>query len=460
MSIELRIAGGDVVTPAGRHRADVLVDGGKIAGVVGPGVELSDVGRTVDATGKVVLPGMVDPHVHTREPGFTHKEDITTATQAAAAGGVTTVFGMPNLNPATSSADTLDEVLELYAAKSVVDYNHNPAALDPEQVEPMAERGIRAFKVFMVVDTKRSYPHPAGTGLNDHGGLLRMMDRIAPTGLPYMIHPHDQALMDYIEGEIIGSGENTPQGYAKAYAAREGVIWDTAVDTLIRLGEAADCHVHLMHMQTPRSIESVRRAKARGLKVTCEVNHWTLFLATWEDVETLGPYALSYWIPDDAREAVWEGLLDGTIDMLSSDHAPHTREEKEIGWTEMWKAHTGTPGIQYQLPLLLQAVEDGKLSLERAVELTASRPADVFGLKASKGAIVPGLDADLAIVDTERPWTITNDGVLSRCGWTPYDGRECGVSVDRTFLRGAEIYADGSVSGVPGTGRMALTAAA
>lgn len=459
MSIELRIAGGDVVTPAGRHRADVLVDGGKIAGV-GPGVELSDVGRTVDATGKVVLPGMVDPHVHTREPGFTHKEDITTATQAAAAGGVTTVFGMPNLNPATSSADTLDEVLELYAAKSVVDYNHNPAALDPEQVEPMAERGIRAFKVFMVVDTKRSYPHPAGTGLNDHGGLLRMMDRIAPTGLPYMIHPHDQALMDYIEGEIIGSGENTPQGYAKAYAAREGVIWDTAVDTLIRLGEAADCHVHLMHMQTPRSIESVRRAKARGLKVTCEVNHWTLFLATWEDVETLGPYALSYWIPDDAREAVWEGLLDGTIDMLSSDHAPHTREEKEIGWTEMWKAHTGTPGIQYQLPLLLQAVEDGKLSLERAVELTASRPADVFGLKASKGAIVPGLDADLAIVDTERPWTITNDGVLSRCGWTPYDGRECGVSVDRTFLRGAEIYADGSVSGVPGTGRMALTAGA
>lgn len=460
MSIELRIAGGDVVTPAGRHRADVLVDGGKIAGVVGPGVELSDVGRTVDATGKVVLPGMVDPHVHTREPGFTHKEDITTATQAAAAGGVTTVFGMPNLNPATSSADTLDEVLELYAAKSVVDYNHNPAALDPEQVEPMAERGIRAFKVFMVVDTKRSYPHPAGTGLNDHGGLLRMMDRIAPTGLPYMIHPHDQALMAYIEGEIIGSGENTPQGYAKAYAAREGVIWDTAVDTLIRLGEAADCHVHLMHMQTPRSIESVRRAKARGLKVTCEVNHWTLFLATWEDVETLGPYALSYWIPDDAREAVWEGLLDGTIDMLSSDHAPHTREEKEIGWTEMWKAHTGTPGIQYQLPLLLQAVEDGKLSLERAVELTASRPADVFGLKASKGAIVPGLDADLAIVDTERPWTITNDGVLSRCGWTPYDGRECGVSVDRTFLRGAEIYADGSVSGVPGTGRMALTAGA
>jgi dihydroorotase len=460
MAIELRIAGGDVMTPGGRLRADVLVDGGRIACVVRPGLELSDVGRTVDAAGRLVLPGMVDPHVHTREPGFTHKEDITTTTVQAAAGGVTTIFGMPNLNPPTSSAQTLDEVLELYQAKSIVDYNHNPAATDPTQIEPMAERGIRAFKVFMVVDTGRTYPHPAGTGMHDHGDLLRMMDTIAPTGLPFMIHPHDQALMDYIEGEIIGRGDNTPQGYAEAYAARDGVIWDTAVDTLIRLAEAAGCPLHLMHMQTRRSIEAVRRAKARGQAVTCEVNHWTLFLATWEDVERLGPYALSYWIPDDAREAVWEGLLDGTIDMLSSDHAPHTREEKEVGWTKMWSAHTGTPGVQYQLPLLLHEAGRGRLSLERAVELTASRPAEVFGLKATKGAIEPGRDADLVVVDPDRRWTITNDEVLSRCGWTPYDGRECVASVERTFLRGVEIYADGSVTGAPGQGRMAVAGAA
>ena len=350
MSIDLRIEGGDVVTPDGRRPADVLVNDGKIAGIVEHGLEVSDVGQTIDATDRLVLPGMVDPHVHTREPGFTHKEDITTTTQAAAAGGVTTIFGMPNLEPPTSSAQLLDDVLELYAAKSIVDYNHNPAATVPTEIEAMAERGIRAYKVFMVVDTGRTYPHPAGTGMHDHGDLLRMMDTIRPTGLPFMIHPHDQALMDYIEGEILAAGDNTPQGYAKAYAAREGVIWDTACDVLLRLAEAADCHVHLMHMQTRRSIDAVRRAKARGIKVTCEVNHWTLFLGQWEQIERLGPYVLSYWVPDDARAAVWEGLNDGTIDMLSSDHAPHTREEKEIGWTEMWKAHTGTPGIQYQLP--------------------------------------------------------------------------------------------------------------
>lgn len=198
MAVDLRIAGGDVMTPGGRVRADVLVDGGRIAGVVEPGLELADTQRTVDAGGKLVLPGMVDPHVHTREPGFTHKEDIATTTEQAAAGGVTTIFGMPNLEPATTNARALDEVLALYEAKSIVDYNHNPAATQLDEIAPMAERGIRAFKVFMVVDTNRTYPHPAGTGMNDHGDLLRMMDTVAPTGLPFMIHPHDQALMDYI----------------------------------------------------------------------------------------------------------------------------------------------------------------------------------------------------------------------------------------------------------------------
>lgn len=120
-------------------------------------------------------------------------------------------------------------------------------------------------------------------------------------------------------------------------------------------------------MQTKRSIDAVRRAKAAGVDVTCEVNHWAPFLSTWDDVERLGPYALSYWVPDEGREAIWEGMVDGTIDICSSDHAPHTREEKEIGWTKMWSCHTGTPGIQYYYPLLLDAVNKGHLTLDRVV---------------------------------------------------------------------------------------------
>ena len=169
--------------------------------------------------------------------------------------------------------------------------------------------------------------------------------------------------MDYIEGAILACGENTPQGYARAYAARDGVIWDTAIEVVLRLAEASGCPVHLAHMQTRRSVEAVRRAKARGVDVTCEVNHWLPFLSTWDDVERLGPYALSYWVPDDARAAVWEALRDGTIDIFASDHAPHTREEKEVGWTQMWSSHTGTPGIQYFYPLGLDAVYRGDLTL-------------------------------------------------------------------------------------------------
>jgi dihydroorotase (multifunctional complex type) len=456
VAIDRKIVGGSVVTEAGAVTADVLIADGRIAGIVTPDVSAGVDAAVTDATGKLVLPGMIDVHVHTREPGYTHKEDIVTTTMQAAAGGVTTIFGMPNLNPPTTTLESLEEVFGLYREKSIVDWNHNPAATDAEQTALMAQTDIRAFKIYMVVDTGRTYPHPAGTGMHDHGHLLRMMDTIAGTGKRFIIHPHDQALMDYIEGEYLARGENTPQGYASAYAAREGVIWDTAIDVILRLAEASGCPIHIAHMQTPRSIEAVRRARARGVDVTCEVNHWALFLSTWHDVETLGPYALSYWVPDEARAAVWEGLRDGTIDMISSDHAPHTREEKEVGWTKMWSAHTGTPGIQYYYPLLLDAVVGQKVSLQRAVDAAAVQPAKAFGLDGVKGRIAVGYDADLVVMDLDAPWTITNDGVLSRCGWTPYDGRNISVRVDTTFVRGQSVYENGSVVGKPGQGQMAV----
>jgi dihydroorotase (multifunctional complex type) len=454
MSIDLRLAGGTVYTPSGPVRADLLVSGEKISGIVDPALPV-EAARTIDVTGKVVLPGFIDVHVHTREPGFEHKEDIHSTTLQAAAGGVTTIFGMPNLNPPTTNVETLTDAFDRYSRTSIVDWNHNPAPTELGDIQKMADMGINAYKIYMVVDTGRTYPHPAGTGMHDHGKLLEMMDIIAKTGKRFIVHPHDQALMDYIEGEILARGDNTPEGYATAYAARSGVIWDTAIEVVLRLAEAANCPVHLAHMQTARSIDAVRRAKARGIDVTCEVNHWGPFLSKWEHVQTLGPYALSYWVPDEGREAIWQGMRDGTIDMASSDHAPHTREEKEVGWTQMWSSHTGTPGIQYYYPLLLDAVNEGELTLERVVDLVATNPARSFGLEGVKGSLQVGADADVVIADLNAPWTITNDGVLSKIGWTPYDGRRISAAIDRTFVRGTEVYADGTVVGTPGHGRLA-----
>ena len=451
MAIDRAIVGGQVATPDGIFPADVLINGEEIAGVVAPGLAPSDVGETIDASGKLVMPGMVDIHVHTREPGYEHKEDLTTCSQAAAAGGVTTMFGMPNLNPPTTTAQSLRDVFEMYAAKSIIDYNHNPAATQPAEFEAMAAAGIGCFKIFMVVDTARAYPHPQGTGTHNHGHLLEIMRAIQPTGLPLMIHPHDQQIMDLIEQEYWAREDRSPRAYAETLAAYDGLIWDSAIALLIRLSEATNCPIIILHTNTRRSIQMIREAKARGVPVSAEVNHWTLFLAKWDYLDELGPYMLSYCVSDDNLDAVWEGANDGTINMMASDHAPHTREEKEIGWEDMWAAHSGTPGIQYEVPLLLDAALNGKMSLERAVEMMTSAPCDVAGIK-NKGRLRPGADADIAIVDLNANWTIDNDGVLSRCGWTPYHGRQIKPRVEQTILRGQDIFKDGQVVGQPGYG--------
>jgi dihydroorotase (multifunctional complex type) len=432
---------------------DIVIDGETIAGVVEPGTGPGDA-EQIDATGLVALPGGVDVHVHTREPGYTHKEDLITCTRAAAAGGYTTIFGMPNLDPPTMTGADLDAVLELYAARSIVDYNHNPAAKLIDEIGPMAERGIAAYKIYMVVDTGRSYPHPAAIGVHDHGDLYLAMKAVAETGLRLMVHPHDQRIMDVVEQSYWAAGDRSPQAYGKTLAADDGIIWDTATALLIRMAEATGCKLHIVHVQTTRQVEMLTQARARGIDVTGEVNHWALFLGKMSDIDEQGSYVLSYWVPDHHREAVWRAMEEGVVDMLSSDHAPHTREEKEIGWEDAWAAHTGTPGIQYQLPLMIDAWHEGKISFDRLVDLIATAPARVFEL-GSKGVLAPGADADIALVDLDREWTITNDSVLSKIGWTPYDGRTIRGAVVRTLVRGTDVYVDGEVVGSPGHGKHA-----
>ena len=445
------IANGDVFVEGSRRELDLVIEEESISALVTRGHGPSDA-EVIDATGLIAIPGGVDVHVHTREPGYTHKEDLITCTSAAAAGGYTTIFGMPNLDPPTMTTADLDSVLDLYAAKSLVDYNHNPAAKVLDQLGPMADRGVAAFKIYTVVDTGRTYPHPAAIGVHDHGELYQAMKEVAKTGRRLMVHPHDQSIMDVVEQGYWAAGDRSPWAYGKTLAAEDGLIWDTATATLLRLAEATGCKLHIVHTQTARQIQMIREAKERGVDVSSETNHWTIFLGTEEDIKEQGSYVLSYWVPPHHQQAVWEALADGNIDMLSSDHAPHTREEKELGWTDAWAAHTGTPGIQEQLPLMLDAINRGKLTLERVVDLTSAAPARIFELE-RKGSLAPGSDADISLVDLDRTWTITNDVVESKIGWTPYHGRSIKGAVARTLVRGTDVYADGKVVGAPGHGK-------
>lgn len=433
---------------------DIVIDGESIAGLVNRGAGPGEA-EQIDAGGLTAIPGGIDVHVHTREPGYVHKEDLITCTRAAAAGGYTTIFGMPNLDPPTLTVGDLDEVLALYATKSLVDYNHNPAAKLIDEIGPLSQRGIAAYKIYMVVDTGRTYPHPAAIGVHDHGDLYLAMEAIARTGLRLMVHPHDQRIMDVIEQQFWAAGDRSPWAYARTLAAGDGLIWDTATATLLRLAEATGCRLHIVHTQTRRQIEMIARARARGIDVSCETNHWTLFLGTEEDIKSQGSYVLSYWVPPHHQQAVWEAMEEGTIDLLASDHAPHTREEKEVGWTDAWAAHTGTPGIQEQLPLLLDACHRGKISFNRLVDLVSIAPARIFGL-AQKGSLAPGADADIALLNLDREWMISHEGVLSKIGWTPYAGRTVRGAVERTIVRGRDVWANGGVVGEPGWGRQVV----
>jgi dihydroorotase len=454
-AFDTAIVGGTVVNAGGRARAEVGIRDGRIAALLPAGASLT-ADRTIEAAGRHILPGAIDVHSHHREPGFTHKEDIVSATSACAAGGVTTSFAMPNVQPPPNTAERLGAMIALYQQRALVDWNINAAGTVPDEIPEMATMGIAAFKVFMVIDTGRDYPHMPGIGVHDHGKLLEIFETVGPTGKRLMVHPHDQALMDHIERQYWDRGERDYRAYAKAYAAHDGIIWDTAAALLLRLQLATGTPLHLLHTQTRGVVAQLRAAKARGQDVSAELNPWAVFLGNdWANIERLGSYALSYYVPEVNTEPLWDALVDGTIDLVSTDHAPHTREEKEPGWTDGWKAHTGTPSTQFYVPMFLDAAAAGRLSLERVVELVATAPARIFGL-GSKGRVEVGADADLAIVDLDKTFQIRDEDVIGKIDWTPYAGRTVTGAIETTIVRGRVVYEDGRVTGQPGWGRQAV----
>ncbi|HEX9265366.1 MAG TPA: amidohydrolase family protein, partial [Candidatus Binatia bacterium] len=277
-NVELLVKDGEVWTPGGFVAADIAVRSGKIVALGKPPVLPQTANLVIDAKGKKVIPGLIDTHTHHRDPGFTHKEDITTATMAAAAGGVTLSIGMPNVNPPTTTVERYRALVEHHSKNAIVDFNHNPSGTVPEEIPALAKEGPLAFKIFMVKDTGRDYPHMPGIGLNNNGELFKCFETVGQTGLPLMVHPHDQDLMDEIEGRYWKREDRSPQAYAKAYRDYDGIIWDTAMSTLFRMQKALGARLHVLHMSTPEGLAMLRRAKDEGRPCSCEVNPWAMFL--------------------------------------------------------------------------------------------------------------------------------------------------------------------------------------
>ena len=370
---------------------DILVENEKIVSIE---ADLSGVSsdEIIDAAGNYVISGVIDPHVHMRDPGMTHKEDFTTGSMACAKGGITTFFDMPNTVPNTITEETLLEKKKLHKGKSYVDYGFwfgGSKADNHDEVKKVQDKVI-AIKVFMNVST---------------GNMLVEDEKVLED-----IFKNSKLVGVHAEGEMIPKA--------------------------ISLSEKLDVPVYLCHLSTKEDVQYVREAKKKGLKVYGEVTPHHLFLNV-SDVEKNPLLRMKPELKTkEDNEALWEGILDGTIDTIGTDHAPHRIEEKKA------KLTFGIPGAENSLEMMLKAVRCDKISLEKLMKIMSENTAEIFGLK-NKGKIAAGYDADLVIVDMTTEEIISQENVISKCGWTPYEGFEKGGKILTTIVRGNVVFNDG-----------------
>jgi dihydroorotase len=447
---QTRISGGQVLVRGELIHADILVDQGRIAALVGRD-STAEAAEVIDATGKVVLPGIIDTHAHTREPGYTNKEDFLTASQAGAAGGVTTMVDMPNVDPPTDTVERFESKRELAAAKSIIDWGHWAAGTNPDQIPKLAAAGANGFKIFQV---SGAYPHDPRLAINDDGALIESFRAIAATGLPCLVHPFNQSLFEKLSAEAFAAGKPANHvTFGEVYTTEE--IWHTAVNTLINLQRLTGVRLHVVHTHSAGSLRLIRKAKEEGQAVSAALDPKYYHLTPADLERQKGRACPGGFITEDAErmEEIWRSLNDGTIDMIDADHAPHTLEEIAVLEHDAWNAAMGSPQYDWQYSITLTDVANGKLSLARAVELLAEAPARMLGAYPRKGVLLPGSDADLVLVDLDAERVLDDDGLYTKVGWTPYNGWTVKGIVELTMLRGEVIARDRKVVGQPGFGR-------
>jgi len=427
---DLILKSGTCVTPAGIAEADVGVRDGIIVAL--GSLDGSDAREEVDCTGLHVLPGVIDSQVHFREPGLEHKEDLSTGTAAAAMGGVTAVFEMPNTKPSTITAADLADKCRRARGRAWVDIAFYVGAT-PENVEELGalERlpGCAGVKMFMGSST---------------GSLLVEDDttvaQVLANGRRRMaVHAEDEprlkARFTIVEG---GADPSMHTEWRDVETA------SLATRRLLALAEGVRRRIHVLHVTT--ADEMALLADHHDL-ATVEVTPQHLTLAAPECYELLETFAQMNPPIRDARhrEALWAAVADGTVDVIGSDHAPHTREEKKKPYPE---SPSGMPGVQTLVPVMLDHVAKGRLSLERFVDLTSAGPARIFGV-AGHGRIAGGFGAHFTIVDLKARRMITNRWIVSRCGWTPFDGLNCTGWPVATIVEGRIVMRDGELIGEP-----------
>ncbi len=418
----------------------IAIDNGRIF-KIGKDANMPKADSRMDLKNQLVLPGLIDAHVHLRDEGKSRKEDFYSGTSAAAAGGFATVVDMPNNDPVTMSSETLRNRMNIAERKVLVNVGfRSEFPRNLKDVESIVQQGALGFKLFMAEQV-------GGLDLDNDDGIIEAFKTVAGFGASVAVHAEDKEMLKRAEDALKKGKRNDVAAFLKAHS--EGVELK-AVERVLNIVRQSGVQLHFCHISTEEGLSAIVEAKESGLNLSCEATPHNLLLSS-DDLKRIGMLCVSMPPVRDRRhiEALWKGVRNGSIDVLASDHAPHLSKEKEA--ESVWDVKVGIPGLETTLPLLLTEVNRGRLALGELVRLLAEKPAEILQLR-RKGRLREGNDGDLTVVDLYRKYEIDSSKFLSKAKYSPFDGREVTGKPVKTYINGRLVIDEGEIVAKPGTG--------
>jgi D-hydantoinase len=446
MTVDMILKGGKIATSTGVMEADVAVDEGKIV-EISKATNLPEADKVLNVSGLFILPGIVDAHVHVCDPGFI-RESFRTGTAAAAAGGVTTIIDMASSGQLrTSSVVMLNRKKEAAEREAFVDFGLYGGEIADEkdlvEIGELVRAGVVGFGEIMMC---------GDMPVKNDEVLLEALRLISVAKSLAAVHAEDNFLLTTMKQRMMSNGRRDAGAFADA---RPNEAEAQAVAKALILSRRVNGRLHVCHLSTREGLESIRAARARGMRVTTEVCPHHLFL-TRDSFSELGPLVITtppLRTKQDAY-ALWNGLKDGTIDLIVSDHCAFKKKEKDVGLQDVWKTPPGVPGLETLALLMLgKGVSEGKVSLEKFVKASSENPAKIFGLYPKKGALQKGADADMLIVDLHKQHKITVEDMKCVADYTPFEGWIVNAKHVMTIVRGRIVAEEGQVMGKLGYGK-------
>jgi len=441
LTVDLVLKNAKLHIPYGVVEAGLAIDDEKIVKIA-KDVNLPSASEKMDVKGHLVLPGVIDAHVHLRDQELAYKEDFFSGTAAAATGGVTLTIDMPNNKPVTMSLESLKERMSIAREKSIVNVAFYSAFPNEAEEIPqiIREGGALGFKLFMSQQI-------GGINPQDQRKLSKALEETAKIGVPMAVHAENGKLL--IDKKMKYGESEDLEDYLKVHSPE---VEAEAVRHILQLSRRTGARIHFCHVSSAEGLEAISAAKKTGLPVTCEVTPHHLLISS-RYLKRIGAVALA---DPPAREQqdvneLWVSLLEGVVDVLASDHAPHTIEEKME--KSIWRVKTGIPGLETMLPLLLTHVNSGRLDLPTLVRMTSENPSKIFGMR-NRGDLKEGNYADLVVVNMKSEYKIDSSKFYSKAKYSPFDGWKVRGKPIKTFVNGRLVMDEGEICAKPGSGEI------